>query len=166
MATEKQIRANRENAKKGGVKTVEGKKVARWNALRHGLLSRLVVIETEHCKESRDVYDLILQSITDAMQPIGAIEEMLVERIVTSYWRLRRVLDSENDTIGFPDGFFISRHNPIATGTMQNIQRYETHIDRCMYRAIHELQRLQAARRGESVTAPIAVEVNTSGSDA
>jgi len=38
-------------------------------------------------------------------------------------------------------------------------RRYETSIERGLYRALHELQRLQAARRGEAVAAPVAVDV-------
>jgi hypothetical protein len=45
MATsEKQVQANRENAKKGGVRTDEGKAIVKYNALKHGLLAREVVI--------------------------------------------------------------------------------------------------------------------------
>jgi hypothetical protein len=40
------------------------------------------------------------------------------------------------------------------------VQRYETTIERQFYRALHELIRLQAARRGEKPPAPIAVDVD------
>ncbi|MFC1957264.1 hypothetical protein ACFLX0_00390 [Chloroflexota bacterium] len=36
--SEKQHRANRENAKKGGVKTKEGKSKSRLNAVKHGMI--------------------------------------------------------------------------------------------------------------------------------
>jgi hypothetical protein len=38
--------------------------------------------------------------------------------------------------------------------------RYEASLDRMLYRALHELQRLQAARKGDNVSAPAALDVN------
>jgi len=44
------------------------------------------------------------------------------------------------------------------------LSRYETTIERSLYRALHELQHLQAARRAEvSVTPPAALDVDVSG---
>jgi hypothetical protein len=39
------------------------------------------------------------------------------------------------------------------------VLRYESHLSRQLYQALHELQRLQAARAGQPVPAPLAVEV-------
>ena len=41
-----------------------------------------------------------------------------------------------------------------------NLVRYETSIERSLYKALHELQRLQAARAGRKVIPPVAVDVN------
>ncbi len=44
------------------------------------------------------------------------------------------------------------------------LSRYETAIWRSLYKALHELQRLQAARRTEGdVLPPIALDVDVSG---
>ena len=43
------------------------------------------------------------------------------------------------------------------------LSRYEVEIDRSVFRAFHELQRLQAARNGGAVPLPLAVDVNLSG---
>jgi hypothetical protein len=45
---------------------------------------------------------------------------------------------------------------------LEKIGRYEGHIERGLYRALHELQRLQAARIG-LIAPPLAVDVNLSG---
>jgi hypothetical protein len=45
---------------------------------------------------------------------------------------------------------------------MEKIGRYEGHIERGLYRTLHELQRLQAAREG-LIAAPLAVDVNLAG---
>ncbi len=43
------------------------------------------------------------------------------------------------------------------------LSRYETTLERNLYKALHELQRLQAVRHaGGSVSPPVAVEVDVS----
>ncbi|UCD52931.1 MAG: hypothetical protein JSW27_09885 [Phycisphaerales bacterium] len=42
--SQKQLEANRKNAKKGGVRTDEGKAIAKCNALKHGLSAREAVV--------------------------------------------------------------------------------------------------------------------------
>jgi len=42
---------------------------------------------------------------------------------------------------------------------LEKISRYEAHLDRSFYKALHELQRLQDARRGVIVPPPVAVDV-------
>ncbi len=43
------------------------------------------------------------------------------------------------------------------------LSRYETAIERQLYRALHELERRQAARSGAAVTPPQVVDVEVSG---
>ena len=43
------------------------------------------------------------------------------------------------------------------------LSRYETAIERQFYRALHELERRQAARRGGNVPAPEVLDVDVSG---
>ena len=45
---------------------------------------------------------------------------------------------------------------------LSKLSRYETSLERSMYRALHELQRLQAARQGHAVSAPAVVDVSVS----
>ena len=40
------------------------------------------------------------------------------------------------------------------------LARYEASVERSLYKAVHELQRLQAARTGGKVVAPVALDVN------
>lgn len=42
---------------------------------------------------------------------------------------------------------------------LNKITRYEAHLDRCLYRTLHEFQRLQAARVHGDVPAPVAIDV-------
>ena len=44
------------------------------------------------------------------------------------------------------------------------LSRYEAMIERSLYKALHELQRLQAARRADgNATPPFAIDVDVSG---
>jgi hypothetical protein len=50
------------------------------------------------------------------------------------------------------------------TNAFSKLSRYETTIERGLYKALHELQRLQAARAAAgSVSPPLAVDVDISG---
>jgi hypothetical protein len=42
------------------------------------------------------------------------------------------------------------------------LSRYEVTLERSLYKALHELQRLQAARQGQAVPLPEAVDVDFS----
>jgi hypothetical protein len=44
--------------------------------------------------------------------------------------------------------------------TLSNLNRYEVALERTFYKALHELQRLQASRGGEYVPPPAAVDVD------
>jgi len=68
------------------------------NSLRHGLLSRAVVLEKG---EDRAEYDRMLEELIADYQPAGMAQEMLVDRIASSYWRLGRVIRCESGALRF-----------------------------------------------------------------
>jgi hypothetical protein len=74
MVSEIQLRANRENAKLGGVKTAAGKAVSSWNAITHGILSKEVLLSGE---DIRELNKLRRELIADR-EPQEAIEALLV----------------------------------------------------------------------------------------
>ena len=45
---------------------------------------------------------------------------------------------------------------------LTKLSRYETAMERSLYKALHELQRLQAARQGKEVPVPVAVDIDVS----
>jgi hypothetical protein len=51
----------------------------------------------------------------------------------------------------------------LSSNALTKLSRYETAIERSMYRALHELQRLQSARSGGEVSVPTAVDVTIEG---
>ena len=92
----KKITANRRNALRStGPTTAQGKRVVSMNALKHGLLAELVVIDDGDGKENAAAYQQLLSSLVDDLRPAGALEELLVQEIANCYWRLRRVLRHE-----------------------------------------------------------------------
>jgi hypothetical protein len=95
MATQKQIKANRQNAKKStGPKTAEGKAAVSQNALKHGLFTGSI-ITGEDPAEFAAFHDNMLADLA----PAGAVETMLAERVVNLWWRLRRAERMQNEAI-------------------------------------------------------------------
>ena len=88
--SKKQLEANRKNAPKGGVKTPEGKEIVKYNALKHGLLAKEAVITVGDGTESSEEFNALLEDLKTQLKPEGTLEEMLVEKMAVSYWRLRR----------------------------------------------------------------------------
>ena len=88
--------ANRRNALQStGPKTCKGKLTASKNALKHGLLAKEVVLKEGDGKEDAKEFTTLLGSLHENYTPEGPIEEMLIERIAISYWRLRRAIRFE-----------------------------------------------------------------------
>jgi hypothetical protein len=95
MATQKQIKANRKNAKKStGPKTEEGKAAVSQNAVKHGLFAESVVTGEKEAE-----YEAFYGELLAELAPRGAIELLLAERIVSLWWRLRRAERMQNQAI-------------------------------------------------------------------
>jgi len=144
--SDKQLKANQENAKKGGVKTIEGKELIKYNAVKHGLLCKEAVISGE----SQEEFDNFSQEMMEDLMPNNKMEECLAERIITNMWRLKRVMNIEKKInlsvkTDYEDFSILNENTEasISIKTADNdvlgkIMRYETAIERSFYRAIHE----------------------------
>jgi hypothetical protein len=217
MTSEKKAEANRRNALKStGPKTPEGKDAVRLNALKHGLLSQEILLPGEDEEALRE----LSERLRAELQPVGELENLLVDQIIASYWRLRRLgrvetgifawerseelaeraereahgYESEDNKRLLKDlGITITdekRHEEALervrrmrgeqedeTATLgrtfardadranafSKLSRYETALGRQLYRALHELERRQAARGGVAVTPPQVLDVEVSG---
>ena len=92
MTTEKQIIANRRNSQSStGPKTEDGKQKSSQNAVTHGLLAKAVIIHGEKLS----AFEKFRQSLLVDLQPEGAMENLLVEKIANYAWRLRRAVQAE-----------------------------------------------------------------------
>src|SRR5215218_7726060 len=218
MTSEKKAQANRQNALKStGPKTPEGKAAVRLNALRHGILSREILLPGEDEEALRELGE----HMRAELQPVGELENLLVDRIIASYWRLRRLgrvetgifawerseelaERAEREAQGYESnededlmrviGITITdkkgheealsrvrrmrseQKDETATlgrtfardanraNAFSKLSRYETSIERSLHKALHELQRLQAARRADgNAPPPVAIDVDVSG---
>ena len=162
--SEAQLKANQENAKLGGVKTDEGKERSKYNAVKHNLLTDLLG------EDEKTQANFIKARLTQQYAPDNAIEEILVERIAIWYVRLQRAITVEAEAIKAVHNPRITREVdglPILTRTevvkegftpkvsSENVEmltntylRYETDIERNLYKAIRELLKVQSRRRG------------------
>jgi hypothetical protein len=166
--SEKQLEANRENAKLGGVKTEEGKAVSRYNAVKHGILTRDILLHGEEDSELEDLG----KKLRAELKPASEIEMILTERIIANTWRLKRALKAEKEMIECDiRGVFGSSEKNFGSALSYDFAnsdsygkftRYETCLERGIYKALHELQRIQAGRKGEKVPLPIAIDVDIS----
>jgi hypothetical protein len=177
MTSEKQAQANRRNALKStGPKTPEGKTAVRHNARKHGLLSTDILLPGEDEAALMELGE----RLRDELQPVGELENLLVDRIISSTWRLQRLgrveagifafelsevrairSDSDIDTAMLGLSFIRDGNSANA---FSKLSRYETTLERSLFKALHELQRLQATRgAGGNVSPPVAVDVNVSG---
>ena len=91
MTTQKQIIANRKNAQRGGVKTLEGREMVKFNALKHGVLLQAV---TEY---EQPIYEDIQERLFKEYQPKTLLEEILIERVAICYLRLQRAVKAESE---------------------------------------------------------------------
>lgn len=172
MTTPKQLAANQRNARSStGPWTDEGKAVSAQNALKHGLCSLLIVVPGEAAEE----FDQFAAELLAQLAPAGALEVVFAIRVVQAAWRLRRAIRLEQQILQAdhgPGGAKYDKYGAMAeqlgwrvseTDKYGRLCRYESHLDRALYRALHELQRLQAARAGQAAPAPLAVDVHVSG---
>ena len=87
MASEKQIAANKENAKAStGPITAGGLKRSSKNAIKHSLTASDITISDENAGD----FEALRDSYIEAFQPDDAIEMRLVEQMVVAAWRLNR----------------------------------------------------------------------------
>ena len=115
MATQAQLLANRHNAQKStGPKTAEGKATSAKNATKHGLFARKDVVISEHQAD----FDALRDEMLAELNPVGAIETILAERIVSLTWRLRRAAQMHDEVIDVKIRAEINRSKAILSKTL------------------------------------------------
>ncbi len=166
MATTKQIKANRENAKKStGPRTPEGKERSSKNALRHGLLAQDSVIPGE---EPAD-FDRHLTLCENTYVPKNYIEREIVRQIADAAWRMQRLSRIETTAIGVAmarrrkhrvrygqesglegheaDLELLGASMLDDTKLLNNLGRYDGHLTRRFYRAVEMMMKFRREER-------------------
>jgi hypothetical protein len=163
MISQRQQDANRRNASKShGPTTPEGLAAVRMNALKHGFTAAEIILPTVEEKIDFEQFRFAFES---EYNPVGPTEEVLVEDMVISRWRLNRIrkmepgffareLDSlkENTKAYFshldPQAHLAHAlsHDAFHEDVYGKMSRYEGRFERTFYKALKELQRLQALR--------------------
>jgi hypothetical protein len=169
MTTARQAGANRRNAQRStGPTTAAGRSASSKNALKHGLTARDVTVDEAEAKRFTAFRDDLVADLA----PEGALEEQLVQEIAICSWRLRRVYRLEvdrsnqsNPLLSLAQEFTRSGSHVQYLLSLGTLLRYEVSIARLRERALHDLERLQARRRGEVVEAPIMVDVTHATAD-
>lgn len=138
--------ASSPQSRRRGPKTPTGKARVAVNAITHGLSSLRSVVPGESSTD----WELHRRTIVDALAPVGPVELALAERVALALWRLRRVAAYEEAAL--------SERQDLATASarlllhpldLDKIIRFEAHLNRQLYQALHELEARRAARRGE-----------------
>ena len=166
MATEKQIQANRNNAKNStGPRTEEGKSRASQNALKHGLLARGAVLPGEDPAD----FEAQLAALEADIQPQGALECEFVRQLADAQWRMQRLARLE--TAYLNAGLDVQRqikaglqprprhysdkentlmlgHSLMggSTNSLAQLARYDAHLSRRFERAIQQIAKLRESR--------------------
>jgi hypothetical protein len=87
--------ANRANAGQStGPRTAHGKKKSSRNAVTHGLLSTALLPD-----EDEQDFDEFRDGVIHDYQPVGTLEGELVQLIVMTFWRLRRIPRLETEIL-------------------------------------------------------------------
>ncbi len=159
MPTQKQIDANRRNARKSiGPTSPEGKAVARFNALKTGITARSLVIPGEDPEE----LEALTADYHEQFQPAGAHERFLVDALIYADWQLRRlrrveaqlwsneIASAKNSIHGLSKDAPLGQVFDRSLDAFTRLQRRIDSIERSYYRALTQLQRLHAGAKPPS----------------
>jgi len=143
--------ASRANGSKSrGPKTPEGKARASMNALRHGLCAKKHLLLTD---DSRAQFAALEAALLDDLAPQGALQTLLVHRLIAAAWRLQRAdrlefeLFSAHDAIEVGPGLALVRDGRDAR-VFPTLVRYRGAAQAEFFRTLKVGGRPQASRPG------------------
>jgi hypothetical protein len=148
MATPKQSAANRTNAQKSsGPRTSAGKAISRFNALKHGIYAVHQIMFDE---KPEDLAELTAE-YHEHHRPADPKERILVDILVQSEWRLRRMRRIEADLWYRAYDAFVVKNIEVTltctsgeafatdSGAFERLQRLVNSCERDYHRALKEL---------------------------
>ena len=121
-----------------GPTTEAGRAASSKNAMRHGL-TNLHPVVTE---ADRPEFKALRAQLFYAIQPVGFLQELAVERLVNNAWNMQRCQKLENLLMESIDGVDPLAH-PEAMKTAALYQRYYLRFEGAYRANLRELERLQ-----------------------
>lgn len=172
MTTSRQVKANRKNAIKGGVKTEAGKAISSQNATKYGFFSK---ITTEFDKLNNEDF---CKSIYNCFMPVNEYENQMVEILLSNLLTFRRICLVEKEYLEtkiHPD-IEMDFSTCLKKGyepeikldlidELNKFQKYKTSIQNNLIKIEHELERLVANRNSEYKYIPNSLDINVSNSN-
>jgi len=153
MSTPAQTEANRRNAQKStGPKTPDGKAVSSRNAIKHGVLARVIPHDAPGFSE-------LLVGLYQSLKPQDELQRLLVDQIGVTMLRLRRILAAEQNFLHIragewpvgPDNNSRVVHDFLEKETTMNIIRYETMLNRLMQRLLNNYHDIRTSESWERI---------------
>ena len=141
MATERQAAANRLNGLKGGVKTEAGKAISRLNARKHGIFASLLI------GDEPEEHRAMLDELTADLQPVGAVEEMLVDKLAATYLRMQRCAQAEKAKYLDRRSYSEESRRYALGEDLQALGQHEQRLTNQFLRVLREIGRRQAERK-------------------
>jgi hypothetical protein len=142
MSTSAQAIANRENSLHStGPRTQSGKNTSKYNATKHGLTGKQIVIAGEDPVEFED----LIAGLFELHAPKNEHESMLVQQIAASWWRLHRAYRTERSIVEQlgEEAIFM---DDAASKKYRNFTRHLNAIERQWRSATNELKQIQKLR--------------------
>jgi hypothetical protein len=137
MSTVQPPTDNLSNGTSTGPRTPAGKAVSSQNARKHDLCSKTLRLSPEEWVEYNDLCDRYRRDL----QPVGDIEQTLVDEICFNYWRLQQARRAELTII---DG------HPTDLRLISLYIRYRTGYERAFYKGLDQIQKRQNDHRKQA----------------
>src|SRR5690242_4638693 len=140
MTSQLQVEANRRNSQLStGPRSPEGKAASRFNALKSGIHAQAQVIPGEDAAE----LEALTQGYHDQFRPASPLECFLVDSLIHADWQLRRLHRVEAQLWASHEGSLGETYVQ-ALDVFTRLQRRIDSTERSYYRALQQLQRMQA----------------------
>jgi hypothetical protein len=155
----------------------EGRRRAKHNAIRHGIFADFV-LTGEPFRESLEDYTRLLEKLREDIQPVGALEEVLVEQLTFEFLRLGRLYKADMQVTprvfkrvekdlkeNASSAFSLVDREEEAMGIRKELAsevllRYGNSVNKQIHRILDRIERLQRMRKGQPL--PPKIDVNIS----
>lgn len=165
--------SNRQNALRStGPVTEAGKAAVSRNAVIHGGYSTRSEA-VPHLGEDPAQFEALHEGFVQSLNPQGILEQELVGRMTSAWWRMLRAGRAEREGLECAIRKLGTQSAPAFTAFWgqltlgdghhtERLLRFESQMEKGFFRLLHELERLQARRKGQGVPPPMVLDVNIS----